>query len=93
MACEDEMIRKQQPLLRNDFQEEKPEPKAKPELDYVEKRKPFKLRVKPQSATQTGEQQRPTKCTRCGKSPAHRESVISGLDWTDLCTLVRTSTL
>ena len=47
MAREDEMIRKQQALLRNDFQEEKPEPKAKLELDYVEKRKPFKLRVKP----------------------------------------------
>lgn len=33
MAYKDEMIRKQQTLLRNDFQDQKPGPRSKPELD------------------------------------------------------------
>ena len=72
MAREDETIRKQQALLRNDFKEDKPEQgKDKLDLDYLRK-KPFKHRREPPSATPPGQQQQnPKKCTRCGRSPAH----------------------
>ena len=75
MAREDETIKKQQTLLRSDFQDDKSGPRgkleSKPELDYVERKKPFKPRGKPGSATPPRQQQKPKKCTRCGKSPAH----------------------
>ena len=72
MAREDETIRKQQALLRNDFKEDKPEQgKDKSDLDYLRK-KPFKHKGKPPNATPPGQyQQNPKKCTRCGRSPAH----------------------
>ena len=75
MAREDETIKKQQTLLRSNFQDDKSGPRgkleSKPELDYVERKKPFKPRGKPGSATPPRQQQKPKKCTRCGKSPAH----------------------
>ena len=71
MAREDETIRKQQALLRNDFKEDKPEQgKDKSDLDYLRK-KPFKHRGKPPSATPPAQQQNHKKCTRCGRSPPH----------------------
>ena len=72
MAREDETIRKQQALLRNDFKEDKPKQgKDKSDLYYLRK-KLFKHRGKPPSATPLGQQQQnPKKCTRCGRSPPH----------------------
>ena len=72
MAREDETIKKQQTLLRSNFQDDKSGPRgkleSKPKLNYVERKKPFKPRGKPGSATPP---RQPKKCTRCGKSPAH----------------------
>ena len=70
MAHEDETIRKQQSLLRNDFQEQG-KSKDKPELDYGQRKKPYKSSWKPRNTTPPGTQQQPKKCTRCGRSPAH----------------------
>lgn len=72
MTREDETIRKQQALLRSDFQGDKTgKPECKSELDYLERKKPFKYRGKPGSAALPRQQQNPRKCTRCGKSPPH----------------------
>jgi hypothetical protein len=52
MACENETIKKQQALLRSNFQDKsKGKPENKPELDYVERKKPAKSRGKPGSTT------------------------------------------
>ena len=77
-AREDETIRKQQALLRNDFKGDKTDAQGacggEQELDYVGRKKPFKRWKKPERATPAatpGQQQKPRKCTRCGRSPAH----------------------
>ena len=69
IAREYEAIKKQQTLIRNDFQDDKSE--HKPELHYVERRRPFKPKGKPRNATSPTQQQKSKKCTRCGRTPAH----------------------
>lgn len=70
-AREDEMIRKQQALLRSDFQGDSSEVRTKTDgtLEYLSGRKPFNPRAKPGRTPQG--QQKPGKCPRCGKTPAH----------------------
>ena len=72
MAREYEAIKKQPTLIRNDFQDDKSEHKSnKPELHYVERKRPFKPKGKPKNATPPTQQQKSKKCTRCGRTPAH----------------------
>ena len=70
MARKDETITKQQALLRSDFQDVRSKPADTHELDFV-KRRPFKFRGKPRNSSSPSQQQRPNKCTRCGKYPSH----------------------
>ena len=77
MARENEAIKRQQTVLRSDFQESKPasmgKPQTKPEqLDYVGRKQPFKSREKPWKGTLPRQPQKPKMCTRCGKSPEHK---------------------
>ena len=85
MACENEAIKRQQTLLRSDFQKSKPasmgKPQTKPEqLDYVGRKQPFKSREKPWKGTSPRQPQKPKMCTRCGKFPEHKRQLCPAKD-------------
>ena len=73
MARENETIKQQQTLLRNDFQESKPgrTESRQEHLGYVGRKKPFSHEEKPKRDTPPRLPQKPQVCSRCGKSPQH----------------------
>ena len=74
MAREDETIKKEQALLRSDFQEDKAAGRSNSELDFVRRKPPRKGGRPPSTSSPPNipqTQRRQSRCPRCGNSPTH----------------------